>query len=116
MTARQKSTVTTVHLQREVPFRQLLPVTHPSTKEKALARHDSLIRSIEAGKAPENINIVEIYQNRGHLLRCLHRYKEACAAYDRSMIVSDSLIKKEYGAQVDSLRQKHDVNTLLLEK
>lgn len=85
-------------------------------KEKALARHDSLIRSIEAGKAPENINIVEIYQNRGHLLRCLHRYKEACAAYDRSMIVSDSLIKKEYGAQVDSLRQKHDVNTLLLEK
>lgn len=32
------------------------------------------------------------------------------------MIVSDSLIKKEYGAQVDSLRQKHDVNTLLLEK
>lgn len=32
------------------------------------------------------------------------------------MVISDSLIKKEYSAQVDSLRQKHDVDTLLLEK
>lgn len=85
-------------------------------KERALAFHDSLIHRIETGEATGDINIVEVYQNRGHLLRCLHRYKEACAAYDRSMVISDSLIKKEYSAQVDSLRQKHDVDTLLLEK
>ena len=85
-------------------------------KERALAFHDSLIHRIETGEATEDLNIVEVYQNRGHLLRCLHRYKEACAAYDRSMVISDSLIKKEYSAQVDSLRQKHDVDTLLLEK
>lgn len=84
--------------------------------QEALIYCDSLIQVIEEQKITGYINISTPYKDKAILLQKLQRLEEAYNAYDNAMTVSDSLIKKEYISRVETMRIKHDLDTLQLEK
>lgn len=81
--------------------------------EKALAYKDSLIHLIETGESRVT-SIFYHYKKRADILEEWGKYKDACSAYRRAIVVNDSLAEQKYIAKVSEMRVKHDVDKLEL--
>ena len=84
--------------------------------EEALSLCDSLIHLIEVGQTPGYARPLRPYHDKAILLRNMNRFQEACQAYQRTLLVSDSLMNEEYRQRVEDIRRNHDVDELKLEE
>lgn len=82
--------------------------------EKALAYRDSLIHLIEIGKSRVT-SVFYHYKKRADILEEWGRYKDACSAYRRAIVVNDSLAEQKYITKVSEMRVKLDVDKLELD-
>ncbi|MEG1700029.1 MAG: HAMP domain-containing sensor histidine kinase [Alistipes sp.] len=83
--------------------------------DRALAYTDSLIYLTEHHPVT-GLRFYNCYKNRARMLQLMQRDSEACYAFDRATLVTDSLIRFEQNDAIQAMQESYDLDRLALDR